>query len=58
MDILFSLFFGGGVAAFVYSRMGQRLGYGNQKNVWTVVGISFVIAAIVFYTLIFLTFNL
>jgi len=58
MDILFSLFFGAGVAAFVYARMGARLGYGNAKNVWTVVGVSFVMSAIIFYTLIVLTFGI
>lgn len=52
MNLLFALFFGAGVAAFVYSKMGRRVGYGNSKNVWTVVGVVFVIITIVFYTLL------
>jgi hypothetical protein len=52
MYFLFSLFFAAGVAGFVYSKMGQRLGYGNSQNVWVTVGVVFVIAAIVFYTIL------
>ncbi|MDB5164884.1 MAG: hypothetical protein JWL89_510 [Candidatus Saccharibacteria bacterium] len=51
MTPLFSIFFGAGIAAFVYTKMGRRLGYGNQTNVWTVVIVSFVLSSIVFYTL-------
>lgn len=51
MTPLFSIFFGAGVGAFVYTKMGRRLGYGNQANVWTVVGVTFVLSSIVFYTL-------
>lgn len=52
MKLFFALLFGAGVASFVYSKMGRRLGYANQKNVWTVVLITFVIASIVFYTVL------
>ncbi|HEX4773897.1 MAG TPA: hypothetical protein VH234_00035 [Candidatus Saccharimonadales bacterium] len=52
MDFLYSLFLGAGLAGFTYSRMGRRVGYGNTANVWTVVGVVFVIAAIVFYTVL------
>jgi hypothetical protein len=49
--MLYTIFFGAGVAAFIYTKMGRRLGYENAQNVWTVVGVSFVIGAVVFYTL-------
>jgi len=58
MDLLYSVFFGAGVATFTYVKMGKRLGYGNPQNVWTVVAISFVIATIVFFTLIVGVFHL
>jgi hypothetical protein len=51
MDLLYSVFFGAGVAAFVYSKMGKRIGYGNTANVWTVVGVVFIFATIFFLTL-------
>jgi beta-lactamase regulating signal transducer with metallopeptidase domain len=57
MDALYSIFFGAGVAGFVYSKMGRRVGYGNATNVWLVVGISFIIAAIFFYTLMAVILN-
>ena len=52
MVLLYSIFFGAGVAAFIYTKMGRRLGYGNAQNVWTVVGVTFVIATIVFFTIL------
>lgn len=39
-----ALFIAAGVSAFIYSKMGRRLGYQNQQNVWTVVGVVFVLA--------------
>ncbi len=36
-NLLYSLYFGLGVAALVYSRFGRRIGYGNTKNVWYIV---------------------
>ena len=57
MDLLYSVFFGAGVAAFIYTKMGKRLGYGNSANVWTVVGITFVMTTIVFLTLLKFVFN-
>lgn len=56
MDFLYSLFFGLGVAGFAYSRLGRRVGYGNTGNVWTIVGIAFVLAVLVCF--IFLKFIL
>jgi hypothetical protein len=52
MDLLYSVFFGAGVAGFAYSKLGRRAGYGNTQNIWTIVIVSFVIAAIFFYTLL------
>jgi hypothetical protein len=40
-DTLLSLMLAAGVATFVYTKMGPRLGYGNTKSVWTVVGVCF-----------------
>ena len=57
MDPLYALFFGAGVAGFTYAKMGRRVGYGNAVNVWIVVGVSFVIAAIFFYTLLVYILN-
>jgi hypothetical protein len=51
MDFLYSLFFGAGVAAFAYSKLGRRVGYGNAQSVWTIVGVVFVLVTIFFYTL-------
>jgi hypothetical protein len=48
MDLLFSIFFGAGVASFAYTRIGRRLGYGQSQSVWTIVGITFVLATIFF----------
>jgi hypothetical protein len=52
MNFMFSVFFGAGVAAWVYSKMGRRVGYGNTKNVWTMVGVVFVLTSIFFYTIL------
>jgi hypothetical protein len=52
MTLLYALFFGAGAAAFMYTKMGRRIGYGNSQNVWMVVGITFVLITIVFYTLL------
>jgi len=51
-NALYAFFFGLGVAGFVYSRMGRRIGYGNTQNVWVIVGISFVMATFFFYSLV------
>ncbi len=56
MAFLYSLFFGGGVAAFAYSTLARRVGYNNNQNVAILVGVIFVLATAVFYT--FLAFIL
>jgi hypothetical protein len=52
MAFLYSLFFGAGVAAFSYTRIGRRAGYGNTQNVVTIVGVIFVLSTIVFFTIL------
>ena len=57
MDFLYALFFGAGAAAFAYTRMGRRVGYGNAQNVWIIVGAVFVLTTIVFYTVLKFVLN-
>jgi len=52
MRLLYAIFFGAGVAAIAYTRLGRRVGYSNTQNVWTIVGVIFIIAAIIFYTIL------
>jgi hypothetical protein len=52
MKVLLAVLLGAGVATFVYSKMGRRLGYANSQNVWTVVAVSFVLSAIIFYSVL------
>ena len=49
---MYSVFFGAGAAALAYSQLGKRVGYGNSQNVWTIVGVVFVLSSIVFFTII------
>ena len=51
MALLYSVFFGAGVAAFAYTRLGRRAGYGNTQNVVTIVAVVFVLTTIVFFTI-------
>ncbi|MDL2341560.1 MAG: hypothetical protein QFB87_00570 [Patescibacteria group bacterium] len=55
---IISFMMAAGAAAFVYSKAGPRLGYGNAKNVWTVTGVCFVIVFLVFITLLTLVIHL
>ncbi len=52
MYLLYALFFGAGVAAFAYSRVGRRVGYGNTQNVLISIGAIFILASAFFYTVI------
>lgn len=52
MKLLYALFFGAGVAAFAYSRVGRRVGYGNTQNVTVAIGAIFVLASAFFFTVI------
>ena len=47
-----SLFMAAGVAAFVYAKMGRRVGYGNTANVWTLVAIVFVLVFAAMFVLL------
>ena len=58
MNFLVSFFFGAGVAAFVYSKLGRRIGYGNQKDVWLIVGVAFVLSLVFLYTLMTFVLNI
>jgi hypothetical protein len=51
-NALTALFIAAGVAAFVYSRMGRRIGYGNAGNVWKLVAISFVMTYLMVFILL------
>lgn len=57
MNFFVSICFGAGVAAYAYSKMGRRVGYGNSANVWTIVGVVFVITSIFFYTIMVYVLN-
>jgi hypothetical protein len=57
MDLPYSLFFGAGVAAFSYTRIGRRAGYGNTQNVAIVTGVIFVLATGFFYTILKFVLN-
>jgi len=48
-----AVIFAAGVALVVYVTLGKRLGYGNTKLVWTVVGATFVVA----YIIMIITFS-
>ncbi len=48
---LISFILAAGVAAFIYSKMGQRIGYSNGKQVWTLVAAVFVLVFIAAFIL-------
>jgi hypothetical protein len=52
MSLLYAIFFGAGVAAFAYTRVGRRLGYDNTQNVTVTIGIIFALSTIFFYTIL------
>jgi hypothetical protein len=49
MKFLYSIFFAAGVAALAYTKLGKRVGYGNTANVWTIVGVVFVLVFFFFF---------
>lgn len=57
-NVLVAFFMAAGVAAFAYSRLGRRVGYGNSQKVWVIVAISFVITFIVVLTLVSTLLNI
>jgi hypothetical protein len=52
MNWLIAMVFGAGVAGFAYTKLGQRVGYGDQKSVWTIVGAVFVLTSAIFFTIL------
>jgi hypothetical protein len=52
MDLLYSVFFGAGVAAFAYTKVGRRVGYGNTQNVTLAVGAIFILVTAFFFTVL------
>lgn len=52
MKLLYAIFFGAGVAAVAYSRLGRRVGYSNTQNVWVITGVIFVVSTIIFFTVL------
>lgn len=52
MTFFFSVFFGAGVAAFLYSRLGRRVGYTNTKDVTILMAVIFVLSSAFFYTVL------
>lgn len=52
MTLLYSLFFGAGVTAFLYTRLGRRAGYGNTKQQAILMGSIFVVSSLVFFTIL------
>lgn len=47
-----------GVSAWVYSRFGRRIGYGNSQAVWVIVAVGFVLTFLIFFTLLRYVINL
>ena len=44
---LTALMLSAGIAGLIYSQLGKRVGYGNGKQVWTLVGIGFAVSFVV-----------
>jgi len=51
-NVLVACMFGAGVSAFAYTRMGRRLGYTNTQNIVITCAVVFVIASIIFFTIL------
>ena len=51
-DVLLSLFVAAGVAGVAYAKLGKRAGYGNARQVWTLVAISFVAGFVMVFMLV------
>jgi hypothetical protein len=49
---MWSVFFGAGFTAFVYSKFGRRVGYGNTQNQIIVSAVVFIISTLVFFTIL------
>jgi hypothetical protein len=51
-NLLAAIMFGAGVTAFVYSRFGRRVGYGNTQNQVILCAVVFVLVSIIFFTIL------
>jgi hypothetical protein len=51
-DGLVSFFLAAGVAGWTYSKMNQRLGYGNNKDLYVIVSVAFVLTFAAFFILV------
>lgn len=49
---LTSLFFGAGVAGWVWTKVGRRTGYADQKTVYITAGMAGGVAFVVFFTVL------
>lgn len=52
MNFLFSIMFGAGVATYAYTKLGRRVGYENNKEVFSLTAVIFVLVSIFFYTIL------
>ncbi len=51
MDLMYAVFMGAGVAGLAYTKLGRRVGYGNDQAVWIVVGVAFFMTFVFTFTL-------
>jgi hypothetical protein len=51
-NAMMALFIGAGIAGFAYTKLGRRVGYGNGREVWTIVAVAFVFAFAFVYSLL------
>lgn len=51
-SVVLALLVAASASAFVYAKMGRRVGYGNAKNVWTLVGVTFVLVFLMIFILL------
>ena len=51
-NFLLALMLAAGASAFVYAKMGRRIGYGNGTAVWQLVGITFVMVFLIVFILL------
>jgi hypothetical protein len=52
MDLLYSVFLGAGLAGFAYTKIGRRVGYENNGNIFQLIAITFILGTIVFFTIL------
>lgn len=51
-NAMMAFFLAAGVAAFAYTKLGRRVGYGNGRDVWAIVAVAFVFAFAFVYSLL------